>query len=487
MKGLPGGIKNSGGQAKIFAAGLHFHISWRTFTMGGSMVRRMAAVTAGKTARILSHIGGFGGSSLPGRVALQLDPGLVRHLASQISRQVLMITGTNGKTTTSNMVSHILRESGRRVVSNAEGANMPGGVATAFLAQSSLAGTITCDHAVIETDEGHFPAILSDTGASVVAVTNFFRDQLDRYGEIDTTVAAIARAVDKHRPHLVLNADDPLVYSLSRVGVSVTTYGLQSSDPDRRASHAREGRFCPACQTTLSYTLYHYGQLGHYSCPNCAFKRPAPDVVGYDVSDQGSNISCTVRFPDSEHRVVLPTRGLYNLHNALAAAAISVYLGIPPASVVSALRTFRHATGRLQEFKHRGRPVYLNLVKNPAGFNEALGLVVAEKGTVDVLLALNDNTADGRDVSWIFDAESEMLRTIGERMRMTVCTGLRAEEMAIRLRYAGLDMSRVSVEPKLKDSISRILGGDAGTIYILATYTALWPLEKTLRKRLGGA
>ena len=448
-------------------------------------MRRVMAVAAGKTARFLSRRAGNRGSSLPGNLALRLDPGLARHLASQVRGDVVVVTGTNGKTTTSNMISHILRHSLRSVVSNAEGANMMGGVATALLAGSSLRGRLSADHAVLESDEGHFPAILEATDARLAVVTNFFRDQLDRYGELDLTVRVVAGAMEKARPYMVLNADDPLTFSLSGCGPSFITYGIETSRVKRPPSYARESRFCPTCDRALVYDLYHYGQLGHYRCRECGFTRPRPDVRAEDVVQETDGIRCRVVTSRGEVRLTLPLRGLYDLHNALAATAASVRLGIDPESVMAALSTYRPATGRLERFEHGGRSVYLNLVKNPTGFNEALGLLHSHRGSMDVLLALNDNIADGRDVSWIYDADLELLRDIQDRIGRVVCTGQRPEDMAVRVRYAGLDMDKVAVVDDYGQALARVLSGESEAVYVLATYTALWPLEKLIRDRLG--
>lgn len=450
-------------------------------------MRRMSAVVAGKTIRFLSQRAGHRGSSLPGNLALVLDPHLVSGLSSQVRGQVVVVTGTNGKTTTSNMISHVLADQQRSVVSNSEGANMIGGIATALLARSSIRGRLLADHAVLEADEGHFPAILRDTGAGVVVVTNFFRDQLDRYGELDMTIKTVSQAVREEKPHLVLNADDPLTFSLSTGQRPFLSFGIEGSERRHPPAHAREARFCPVCNEALEYSLYHYGQLGHYRCSRCAFQRPQPDVNAGQIQTRSDGIRCLVRTSRGEFWLDLPVPGLYNLHNALAAIAASLHLGVDPARAAGALASYRPATGRLQRFQDGDRIVYLNLVKNPTGFNGALGLLLSGEGTMDVILALNDNTADGRDVSWIYDADLELLADQEDRISQVICTGQRPEDMAIRLRYAGMSPRKILLVEDYRQAVSALLAGGADSAHVLATYTALWPLERILRRSMGRA
>lgn len=444
-----------------------------------------AAILAGKVAASLARVCGWRGSSLPGVVALRLCPGVLPKLVSQVRTGVIIVTGTNGKTTTSNMIARMLAAAGFRVINNREGANLITGVTAAFVRAASLSGRIACDYAVLEVDEASFPRVVPQTNPEVVVVTNFFRDQLDRYGELDTTISFIRRTLAE-RPHvsLVLNADDPLVTQLARCARDVIFYGVAPrSTVVPRGSTSREARFCPFCGHPLEYTHYHYSQLGAYQCTGCGFARPRPHVEAAATAVAGQVMRSRVRWEDKVISVVLPTQGVYNLYNALAAFTAGMVLGIDPATAAASLSSYTPATGRLEGFLYHGKPVYLNLVKNPAGFNESLNLVLAGRGSRDVFIAINDNDADGHDISWLWDVDFEVLAGVKDILSF-VCSGKRGEEMAVRLKYAGVPLRKITAVRNLRAAIDRTLNGRGEAAYFLATYTALWPVEKLLRRRV---
>lgn len=447
----------------------------------------LIAISGGKTAAQLSRLLGRPGSSLPGKVALNLYPGTLRQLAAQVDRGVILVTGTNGKTTTNNMLARILQSAGYRVICNREGANLISGVTTAFLREATPAGDLRLDYAVLEVDEAGFPGIAAQVDPQLVVVTNFFRDQLDRYGELDKTITLIRDALKKlPQTRLILNADDPLVAQFARLGLPAVFYGLAPHARVVESRHnTREARFCPQCGATLNYAFYHYSQLGLFRCPGCGFRRPEePEVEALQSRYQGEGVACLIRYGKREYPLALPTRGFYNLYNALAGFAAGTLLGVEPERVVQSLESYEPATGRLQRFRYRDKPVYLNLVKNPAGFNEGLTLLWADGGPKDVFIAVNDNIADGRDISWLWDVDFEVLETVQDGVRSFVCSGLRAEDMAVRLKYAGVEPEKIVLEPNLKAAIARTLDGTGAAAYFFATYTALWPVEKLLRPRV---
>jgi UDP-N-acetylmuramyl tripeptide synthase len=424
------------------------------------------------------------GSSLPGKVALGIYPGLIREGSSRIRQGVIMVTGTNGKTTTNNMIARILEGSGCRVLINREGANLLNGVATAFAREMDVLGRESFDYACLEVDEAAFPLVAAQVEPRCVVVTNFFRDQLDRYGELDKTVSLVRDTLKKMEAKLILNADDPLVAQLGRAtGLQSVFYGVAGQDGTQpRGSAAREAKYCPFCGRELAYRYYQYSQLGDYKCNNCGFSRPDPDVEGVSPRSEGTLTSCRVRFRQGMAIPLnLPVYGVYNLYNALAAYSTALLLGIDPRRAAALLLGYTPATGRMERFNYRGKTAFLHLVKNPTGFNEGLGaLVGVADPRVDVLIAINDNDADGRDISWLWDVDFEILEDRRDCFGIFICSGQRAEEMALRLKYAGVPVEKLVVAGDYREAVRKVLDGGSQKSYILATYTALWPVERIL-------
>ncbi|MCL6612277.1 MAG: MurT ligase domain-containing protein [Peptococcaceae bacterium] len=445
------------------------------------------ALVAARALTFLIRLSGRGrGSSLPGRVALKICPDLIRRGTSRVSRGIILVTGTNGKTTTNNMIARILEGSGHRVLVNREGANLLAGVASAFAREMDVPGRLCFDYACLEVDEAAFPLVASQVKPQLVVLTNFFRDQLDRYGELDRTVSLVRDALKgMEGAKLILNADDPLVAQLGRsTGLQSVFYGIAEHEGVRfQGSADREAKFCPFCGRELSYRYYQYSQLGNYRCPKCGFSRPDPDVEGVSPRSEGGFTSCRVRFRQgSAVPLDIPVYGVYNLYNALAAYSAALLLGADPHGAAGLLRGYTPATGRMEKFHYRGKPVYLHLVKNPTGFNEGLrALVGVADSRVDVMIAINDNDADGRDISWLWDVDFEILEDRQDKFGIFVCTGRRAEEMALRLKYAGISEARLAVVNGYKEAVKRVLEGESPKSYLLATYTALWPVERILR------
>lgn len=453
------------------------------------ILRLILAIVVARLAMFFSRLTGRGrGSSLPGMLALRIYPGILAHYRHQPRRGVVMVTGTNGKTTTNNMLARILEQAGYRLVANREGANLVTGVTTAFIRSGSLAGRVSCDYAVLEVDEAVFPVVAEWIKPDLVVVTNFFRDQLDRYGELDTTVQKVLQAIKKlPAGELVLNGDDPLVARLAREsGFPARFFGVRPApELSAGASYSREAKFCPFCGTALQYEIYLYSQLGDYSCPNCGFARPNPAVEAVAVHEDETGIGAVVHAPGGPLEIRLPVRGLHNLYNALAALAVAQCLGVKPETAATGLGGYVPATGRMEVFRYRDRRVMLTLVKNPTGFNRALAALIGDPGAgpQEVLIAINDNDADGRDISWLWDVDFEILARYPEKFSRFVCSGQRAEDMALRLKYAGLPVAMVEVEKDYLRAVDTVLNGSGAAVGILATYTALWPVEKILSRR----
>jgi UDP-N-acetylmuramyl tripeptide synthase len=426
-----------------------------------------------------------GGTTLPGRVLLRLAPDAIARLGAGLDRGVTVLSATNGKTTTAAMIAAVLEGAGRPPVHNRAGSNMTWGVATALLEQRGREG-------LFEVDEAWLPRVASQLRPSLIVLGNLFRDQLDRYGEIETIADGWAATVAEHagRTRFALNADDPLIADLGRdaEGVpreGVAYFGLEdASQALPELQHAFDAKHCRRCGHPYSYKRAFVGHLGHYACESCGAQRPRPDVAATRIELRGMAGSLVeLRTPRGEMRLELPLPGLYNVYNALAAVAAGLELGVEEAGIAAALGEVRAAFGRVETIAVGGKPVSILLVKNPAGTNEVLRTLKLEVGSgedLDLWLALNDGIADGRDVSWVWDADFELL---AGHVRRVVCAGTRAAEMALRLKYAGWPQETIEVEPEIDASLDRAVAAAPRRVFALPTYTALLELRKLLAAR----
>ncbi|HET7120330.1 MAG TPA: MurT ligase domain-containing protein [Solirubrobacterales bacterium] len=427
-----------------------------------------------------------GGTTLPGRVLLRLEPEAIARLGRGLERGTTIVSATNGKTTTASMIAAILAADGRHPVHNRAGSNMTWGVATALLEQRGQEG-------LFEVDEAWLPRVSEQLDPSLIVLGNLFRDQLDRYGEMEALADEWARtaAARAGRTELVLNADDPLIADLGRDGAGeprpgVLYFGIEdAAQALPELQHAFDAKHCRRCGHPYAYERAFVGHLGHYSCPNCGARRPRPEVAATAIELRGMDGSrSTVRTPQGEIALELPLPGLYNVYNALGAIAAGLQLGVAPARIAAALAETRAAFGRVEGFEIDGVPVWLLLIKNPTGANEVLRTVrdsVEGPGGADFWIGLNDRIADGRDVSWIWDADFELL---AGAVRRVVCGGTRAPEMALRLKYAGWPEEAIEVVPGIEPSFDAARAGAGGrTLFALPTYTALMELRKLLADR----
>ena len=425
-----------------------------------------------------------GGTTLPGRLLLRLEPDAIARLGSRLGRGATIVSATNGKTTTAGMIAAILAADGRRPVHNRAGSNMTWGVTTALLEQCGEEG-------LFEVDEAWLPRVAAQLEPSLIVLGNLFRDQLDRYGEMEALADEWGAVVAERegRTGFVLNADDPTIADLGRdsggsARPGVTYFGIEdAAQALPELQHAFDAKHCRRCGHPYEYERAFVGHLGHYACPGCGARRPAPDVAATAIDLHGMDGSdLTLRTPAGEMRLRLPLPGLYNVYNALAAVAAALRLGVPAASIPPALGDMRAAFGRVETIAVDDRRLSILLIKNPAGANEVLRTLrlEAEGEKLDLWLALNDRTADGRDVSWIWDADFELL---AGRVRRVACAGTRAAEMALRLKYAGWPEEALSVEPGIEASLDRALAGAGPRLFALPTYTALLELRRLLADR----
>jgi len=450
------------------------------------MSRLVPGLLAARAAGALSRVARRGGgTSLPGKVLTRVEPDAIELLAGRLRQGAAVISATNGKTTTAAMVASVLERRGTRLVHNRAGANMAGGVASA-LADAARGGgrRLDGDLGLFEVDEFWLPQLLTDLRPRAVLLANLFRDQLDRYGELETIGERWLEAVAALPPAagLVLNADDPLVADLGRHRDEVTYFGVDDDALARpEMQHAADSKHCRRCGHPYVYEAIQLGHLGRYHCPNCGQRRPDPVVRATDVELRGiRSAAFTLHTPEGTARVELPLPGLYNVYNALAAAALCRRLGAPLADVVAGLGAVAPAFGRAETLDLRGRPASLLLIKNPAGANEVLRTLTLEEDRLDVLGILNDRTADGRDVSWVWDADWELI--VPHLGRMT-CAGTRAAELAVRLKYAGADPEKLTVVGPLEPALDHALAGGTGPLFVLPTYTALLELRELLARR----
>jgi lipid II isoglutaminyl synthase (glutamine-hydrolysing) len=451
-----------------------------------------AAVTLARAAGAISRRSGRGGgTSAPGKLLLRLEPDAIEQLGAQLERGSVVVSATNGKTTTARMIAGVLAGAGIETVHNRAGANMPGGIATALVAHARGGRVEGSRLGLFEVDEAWLDEVVSDLSPATVVLGNLFRDQLDRYGELeklaDEWAALVARS--PANTTFVLNADDPLVADLGRDAAGelrerVVYFGVEDrSQALPQLEHAFDAKHCRRCGAAYRYAAAYLGHLGDYSCERCGNARPEPAVAATRVELRGmSGSSVSLATPAGSIEVSLPLPGLYNVYNALAATACCLQLGLSLEQIKSGLESSHAAFGRAERLEIDGRPVSILLIKNPAGANEVFRTLAAQDGGgLDLWIALNDRIADGRDVSWIWDADFEQLAGLAARV---VCSGTRAEELALRLKYAGVEESRLELVPSLEDGLAASLSRDGATpLYALPTYTALLELSDLLAAR----
>ncbi len=425
-----------------------------------------------------------GGTTLPGRVLVRMAPDAIERLASGLEHGSIVVSSTNGKTTTAGMIAGILEAAGRDPVHNRAGSNMHWGVATALLEQSGHEG-------LFELDEAWLPRVAPDLRPRLLVLGNLFRDQLDRYGELERLADewALLVASLEGSCEFALNADDPLIADLGRDRElrrrpGVTYFGIEdTSQALPELQHAHDAKHCRRCGAPYSYERAFVGHLGHYICPNCHADRPAPDIAATEIELHGiSGSRVRIVTPEGELTVDLPLPGLYNVYNALAAVAAGLRSDVSLDQVRAGLESMRAVFGRVETIDVSGKPVSILLIKNPAGANEVLRTLTLESsnGGIDLWLALNDRIADGRDVSWIWDADFELL---AGAVRRVVCAGTRAPEMALRLKYAGWPEEAIEVMGPIEGSLDAAVTAAPERLFALPTYTALLELRTMLARR----
>jgi len=435
-----------------------------------------------RAAGSLSRLAGTGGgTTVPGKLLWKLDPAAVDELARRLPLGSALVSATNGKTTSATMAAGIL--AGKlRLAHNSSGANLVSGVASTLLTARGA------ELGLFEVDEAALPELAHRLRPRAVCLGNLFRDQLDRYGELEL-VAERWRGAVRELPEdsaLVVNGDDPQVGDLGRERRSGTRTVFGVDDP-RHAhpalQHAADSKWCIRCGTPYDYAAAYIGHLGDYRCPACGHRRPPLDVVGREIELEGiERVSFDLITPEGGRRVKLGVPGLYNVYNALGAASLARALGASLDEIQRGLEAFHAAFGRFERIGLDGKSLLVLLIKNPAGANEAIRTLLAGTAPTLVLVALNDATADGRDVSWIWDVDFEPLLPALEQL---VATGDRAAELALRFKYAGFDERAIEVVPELERALDRALEltPPGGELVALPTYTAMLALRNVVARR----
>ena len=419
-------------------------------------------------------------TSAPGKLAFKLYPDILKEFQKKVKKEVIAVMGTNGKTTTNNILADTLSNAGYSVACNRLGANMDEGAVVAFIEKCNIFGKIDVDYACLETDEGWAEYIFKMITPDKIVITNLFRDQLDRYGEIDITMNFLKRAISlAPNAVLVLNGDDPLTVSLAAdFSNEKIFYGIKNKEFDN-AKDSGEGKFCHFCGKPLKYNFHHFSQLGDYSCW-CGFKRPALDVCAKDVK-----LFPALSFNIEGFGIIeLNGRGKYNIYNILAVASSILNIDSGFEMLKKTAREYKPQAGRLEKFKIGGKNVYLLLAKNPAGFNQSVETVKEDPDKKDIVIAINDVIGDGKDVSWLWDVEFEDL--MQENTTSYSVSGSRYADMGLRLKYSGLSEGEIFLCPDIKTRLKELIASGSGdVIYVLVNYTALFSTQAVL-KELGG-
>jgi UDP-N-acetylmuramyl tripeptide synthase len=429
---------------------------------------------------------GRGGTDMPGRIALKVCPDLLGRLAKGVT--TVIVTGTNGKTTTSRMIEQAMTDSGISFFANKSGANLLSGVTAEFAVHSgTFSGKCKHPYALIEADEAAFKAISTFVDAKTVVVTNVFRDQLDRYGEVTHTLDNIRIGIS-HSPNAVLclNADDSLSASLGDEFENPKIYyGVNVPIYQNRVDEVSDAPYCIRCKHEYVYDYVTYGHLGGYHCPHCGYGRPAPDVAVSQVKVSDAEHSEIVLEQDgTAYPTLVNLPGGYNIYNAAACMACGRAMQLDPQTVSQSLGRFQCGFGRMEKFDIHGTPVRMILIKNPAGCNQVLNFLTNTQTPAVFVACLNDRAQDGKDVSWIWDVDFERLLDMGDKLKDIYVSGVRAEDMALRFRYAGIPMEKIHVE-KDYERLMEAVTSQPEPVFVMPTYTAMLALRDKISRLYG--
>ena len=451
-------------------------------------IKAILAIALCKLLRALSRLLHRGGTAMPGRFALKLCPDLLARLSKDV--RTVVITGTNGKTTSARMVEQAFREQGFSCLANRSGANLLDGITTEFVMNCTLGGKMRARYAVIECDEAASVRVFPQLKPRLVVVTNLFRDQLDRYGEVTHTLENIRTALESvPEATICLNADCSLCSSLALTLPNRAVYfGLdRGAVPTRAKAQLSDATHCIRCKTKYEYDYVSYGHLGGFRCPHCGYARHAADYAVTDVIEQRSSGTTAAVSIRGERRVIeINLPAIYNVYNAVGALAAAMEMGVGTEEAVRALGVFKGGFGRMEAFRLGKADVRMMLVKNPAGCNQVIDYLENLHNRFVLVVCLNDRGADGTDISWIWDAEFERLNALAGRIEKVIVSGDRAQDMRVRLKYAGVPDKNITVERDYETLVSS-LEPMQSDVCIMPTYTATLELREVMIRHCGGA
>lgn len=434
------------------------------------------------------HKLGRGATTLPGRVALKVKRNVLSDLSKNV--KVIIVTGTNGKTTSCRIIEEGLKTAGKTYFINKSGANLITGITASFIMNSTITGKATKEYAIVECDENAFREVSRYIRADVILVTNVFRDQLDRYGEVTHTLNAIKQSV-MNLPNAVvcLNADCSLTYSMSReIPNKIITYGVNVPfDKNAKEPEISDAKYCIFCKHEYKYSYHTYGHLGGFKCENCGYERVNPDFSVTSVEELKPNSSIVVTdFNGDKNLTKINIGGAYNVYNAVGCAAGLFALGIGMNTIYKALENFNGAFGRMEQFDSGDNKINVILVKNPAGFSQTMSFLSSIKDDFTLIMSLNDNAADGRDISWIWDVDFGGIFEKSNVKEIYV-SGKRCYDMAVRVKYEGVTEDRIKViENEDYNKLVDIAVSQGRDVYIVPTYTSMMTMRPVIAKRLGG-
>ena len=449
------------------------------------------AVLAGKLAYFVLQVSGRQGTALPGKIALKICPNILEELAKKCDKTVV-ITGTNGKTTTNNLINHILSGKYKNIASNLKGANMIQGVVSSFVVNSKK----RYDWGIFEVDEGSIPDVTQFFSPDYVILTNFFRDQLDRYGEVDNTINMVYDSLKSLDSTIILNCDDPSTIQFNKLNNKKLFYGFNKNQFSKKDHTVSEAIFCKNCGHRLDYEFISYGNIGDYSCANCGAKRPNINYKAESIDIEDNSYEFILKVDNAtddknnlgtvEDRFVFKYLGIYNIYNCLAAIALCLTENFDISFVKNQIESFDYKLGRMETIHFPNKDVVLVLSKNPVGLSEVLNTISYYEDPKDIMFCLNDTPADGKDTSWIWDADFNQINDI-KNINNFFCSGVRANDAVLRLKYIDFDTSKIKTHVSkdvndFKKPINEILASDKKS-YIIGTFTAVPRIRALLMEK----